>query len=119
MKLHTNQTNREEAHAVLRGLPESRAEWLCSESRAARMIARHASGAACVPSCVWRGEWELKLSGGALHFSFWSDAGLTMWRVAGWERAGKKVVVAATRRGGAERATLELVPRLTGLVPAQ
>jgi hypothetical protein len=107
MKHLTTQPDREGAHAGLRDLLGSRAEWLCSEERTSRGGGRAAGATACVR----RGEWELRLAGGALHFSFWSDAGLSVWRVAGWELAGDKLTLAVTRRGGAERARLELVPR--------
>jgi hypothetical protein len=108
MRRLTNQSDREEAHASLRGLLEARAEWLCSEERLTRGAA---PGVLRPPACVRRGEWELRLAGDALHFSFWSDAGSRAWRVAGWESAGDKLLLAVTRRGGAERALLELVPR--------
>ncbi|HLL74361.1 MAG TPA: hypothetical protein VK421_03790, partial [Pyrinomonadaceae bacterium] len=107
MKLLTNQRDREEAHEILRERLEARAEWLCSEER----LSRAATRVMRAPVSVRRGEWELRLACGALHFSFWSDAGLSVWRVAGCESAGDRLVLAVTRRGGAERARLELVPR--------
>lgn len=118
MRLLTNQSDREEAHASLRELLESRAEWLCSEALVSRGAARVQPNMMRAPACVRRGEWELRLAGGALHFSFWSDAGLRVWRVAGWEVDGGKLLLAVTRRGGAERARLELVPRATALEAA-
>jgi hypothetical protein len=111
MKLLTNQSDREEAYASLRELLEARAEWLCSEERPSREAARLPAVGMRAAVCVRRGEWELRLAGGALHFSFWSDAGARVWRVAGWESAGDKLLLAVTRRGGGERARLELVPR--------
>ena len=119
MKLLTNQSDREEAHASLCELLEARAEWLCSEERLPRGAARVAAGLMRAPACVRRGEWELRLAGGALHFSFWSDAGLRVWRVAGWDVAGDKIMFAVTRRGGAERARLELVPRASAREAAE
>jgi len=58
-----------------------------------------------------RGEWELRAAAGGLVFSYWGLAGACVWRVAGWEVCGAKLVLEATRRMGAERARLELVPR--------
>ncbi|HEU4596950.1 MAG TPA: hypothetical protein VFS10_17585 [Pyrinomonadaceae bacterium] len=58
-----------------------------------------------------RGEWELSAARGSLLLSFWGEAGARTWRVAAWAREGEKVLLEATRRAGAERARLELVPR--------
>ena len=111
MKLLTNQSDREEASASLRELLEARGEWLCAEDRSSREAARAPANLTRAPVCVRRGEWELRLANGALHFSFWSGAGSRVWRVAGWKSEGDKLVLAVTRRGGAERARLELVAR--------
>src|SRR5919206_5145396 len=116
MKLLTNQRDREEANASLRGLLEARAEWFCSEGRGPREEARVRPR---VSACVRRGEWELRLANGALHFSFWSDAGSSAWRVTGWEEANGKLLLAVARRGGAERARLELVPRASAREAAE
>src|SRR2546423_1302664 len=58
-----------------------------------------------------RGEWELRAAPGALLFSYWGESGSRVWRVAAWEREGERLFLDASRRAGAERARLELVPR--------
>ncbi len=88
----------EDARRQLSELLDARGAWFC--------LARE-DGAA---NELRRGEWELSVSSGALRFSFWGDAGARTWRIAGWEKCGEKLRLDSTRRMGAERATLELVP---------
>jgi len=57
------------------------------------------------------GEWELTTAAGALLLSYWGEAGPRLWRVEGWGLRGEGLLLEASRRTGAERATLELVPR--------
>src|SRR2546429_933697 len=73
-------------------------------------------------------EWFLKQDGGAplalnstefdfsiahrrLIFSSWTETGSRTWRVTAWSWTGEKLLMEASRRMGAEVATLELVPR--------
>src|SRR5690242_15346553 len=58
-----------------------------------------------------RGEWEVHVRSGALLFSYWGDAGGRIWRIASWRLDGERLTLEASRRMGAERARLELVPR--------
>jgi hypothetical protein len=118
MKFLTTQTEREEARLRLCELLESRGEWFCAEVRDARGADASRRTDASRSAITTRGaitlragEWELRASGGALHFSYWADAGMCAWRVAAWEWAGGKLRLRVTRRMGAERAVLELVPR--------
>ncbi|HEX8635321.1 MAG TPA: hypothetical protein VF703_14330 [Pyrinomonadaceae bacterium] len=100
MNVLTSLDDREEARRRLAEILEARVEWFCAETR---------EGAG-VP--LGRGEWELMSSHGALYFSYRNERGLArVWRVAGWDWAGERLRLDATRRMGAERATLELVPR--------
>jgi hypothetical protein len=109
MKLLTNQTDREEARLRLRKLLASRGEWFCAEveTRGARRTV--ASSRATVS--LRTGEWDVRSSNGALHFACWTDAGARVWRIEAWEWSGAKLILRVARRMGAERATLELVPR--------
>jgi hypothetical protein len=112
MKLLTTHGEREEARLRLCELLESRGEWFCAESAGARGAdASRRADASRATICLRAGEWELRASNGALHFSYWADAGARVWRVAAWEWAGGKLLLRVTRRAGAERAVLELVPR--------
>ena len=119
MKYLTNPAQLEEASARLRELLASRGGWRCAESsekvsKRAR-AGRDASVAGVVganePVTLRAGEWDVSAAGGALHFLFADGAGWRAWRVAGWEWADGKLTLSVSRRAGAERATLELVPR--------
>ncbi|HEX5706470.1 MAG TPA: hypothetical protein VFX96_04205 [Pyrinomonadaceae bacterium] len=79
-------------------LLDSAGEWFCAEGGARRVSLR-------------RGEWEVRVAGGALRLSYWGEVGLRVWRVKAWEWTGARLLVEATRRAGALRATLELTPR--------
>src|SRR5918998_1249473 len=100
MKVLTNPDEREDARRRLTELLDSRVEWFCAESREA----------AC--TALGRGQWEIEAAHGALHFSYRTERGAQrVWRVEGWEWTGERLRLRATRRMGAERALLELVPR--------
>ena len=74
-------------------------EWFLREGRAGRRVELRA------------GEWELKTNARSLVFSYWGEAGVRAWRVNAWAFDGDTLLLEATRRVGAERALLELVPR--------
>ena len=84
---------------TLAALLDARGEWLCAERR----------DGATVP--LRRGEWELTTRGRRAHFAYWTERGVRVWRLLGWARAGAGLRLMVARRMGAERATLELVPR--------
>jgi hypothetical protein len=56
-------------------------------------------------------EFEFSASHGRLIFSSWTESGSRSWRVGSWNWNGEKLVCEATRRMGAEQATIELIPR--------
>jgi len=89
----------EDARRRLTCLLEARALWLLRERRDRRAVE------------LRRGEWELRVAGGALAFSYPGEAGARTWRVKGWGAEGEVLVLEASRRMGAERARLRLVPR--------
>jgi hypothetical protein len=100
MKVLTHPGEREEARRRITSILDARGEWFCAETREG----------ASVP--LGRDEWEIVSAHDALHFSYRTERGaLRMWRVAGWEWTGERLRLSATRRMGAERALLELVPR--------
>jgi hypothetical protein len=63
------------------------------------------------PTEIRRHEFEFLEAHGRLIFSCWTEAGSRSWRVNSWKWTGEKLSVVATRRMGAETATIELVPR--------
>ncbi|HEX8455834.1 MAG TPA: hypothetical protein VF656_00790 [Pyrinomonadaceae bacterium] len=102
MKRLTTLDERVDAARRLAEILDARVEWFCMG----------APDEESVP--VGRGEWELKAAHGALHFSYRTKRGhARVWRVEGWEWTGERLRLEATRRAGAERAVLELVPRAT------
>lgn len=100
MKVITNPDEREEARRRIASILDARGEWFCAETREG----------ASVP--LGRDEWEIETEHEALHFSYRTERGaLRVWRVVGWEWTGACLRLNATRRMGAERIVLELVPR--------
>ncbi|HLL72025.1 MAG TPA: hypothetical protein VK363_11360 [Pyrinomonadaceae bacterium] len=100
MKVLTNPDEREDARRRLVELLDSRIEWFCAEARESARVS------------LGRGEWEIETAHGALRFSYRTERGAErVWRVEGWEWTGERLRLSATRRMGAERALLELVPR--------
>ncbi|MBC7911652.1 MAG: hypothetical protein H7Y30_14190, partial [Pyrinomonadaceae bacterium] len=72
------------------------------------IYARDGSGRA---SALRKSEIDFSIAQGRLMFSCLSDEGHAVWHVTGWEWTGEKLLLEATRRMGAERAQLELIPR--------
>lgn len=56
-------------------------------------------------------EFELSAAHGRLILSSWTQTGSRTWRVANWNWTGEKLTLHATRRMGAEKATIDLIPR--------
>jgi len=56
-------------------------------------------------------EFDFSVDHRRLIFSSWTETGSRSWRIAAWSWTGEKLVLEASRRMGAEVATLELVPR--------
>ena len=62
------------------------------------------------PLNVNRDEFDFSVAHVRLIFSCWTETGSVMWHVRGWSWTGEKLVLQASRRMGAEIATLELIP---------
>jgi hypothetical protein len=58
-----------------------------------------------------KSECDFRILQGRLIFSCWSEQGAIAWRIVSWEWTGEKLLLEASRRMGAERARLELIPR--------
>jgi hypothetical protein len=56
-------------------------------------------------------ELDLSAAHGRLLFSSWTETGSQTWRIAAWDWSGEKLSLEASRRFGAEKAIVELVPR--------
>jgi hypothetical protein len=98
----TNENTCKKACARIRELIAAHGEWLYAQSNS-----RHA-GASLRGS-----DFDFRVSHGRLIFSCWTDAGLAVWRIKGWEWTGEKLLLEGARRAGAENALLELIPRVS------
>ena len=56
-------------------------------------------------------EFEFSVSSGRLIFSCWTQKGSRVWRASDWQWSGDKLSLQASRRMGAEKVTIELIPR--------
>jgi hypothetical protein len=100
LKHLTNADETADASRRLHELIEAHGEWLFS-----------APGEGVAFTALRRSEIDLCVAQGRLIFSCWTEKGVRSWRVRAWEWTGAKLLLEATRRAGAERALIELVPR--------
>ena len=63
------------------------------------------------PLALGRDEFDFSVAHRRLIFSCWTESGSRSWHVKAWSSTGDKLILKASRRMGAEVATLELVPR--------
>ena len=63
------------------------------------------------PLPLARDEFDLSIAHRRLIFSSWTEKGSRSWHIRAWSGTDDKLVLKASRRMGAELATLELVPR--------
>jgi len=79
-------------------LIDAHSAWFVSENEGTPIEIRH-------------DELEFYSSHRRLIFSSWTETGTRTWRITGWKWTGERLSLAATRRMGAEAATINLVPR--------
>jgi hypothetical protein len=58
-----------------------------------------------------RSELDINISLNRLILSCWTDKGARSWRIRGWSWNGEKLELQASRRMGAERPVIQLIPR--------
>ena len=63
------------------------------------------------PLALANNEFDFSIAHRRLIFTSWTEAGSRSWRITAWEWTGEKLLLGASRRMGADVATLELVPR--------
>ena len=56
-------------------------------------------------------ELEVFVANGRLLLGCWTEKGTRSWKIFSWEWSGEKLTLAASRRMGADRPVIELVPR--------
>ena len=88
----------EAARAKIAELFAAHAEWFCTLGGAGSQALR-------------RSELEVAADHGRLILTMWTEQGSRSWKVFAWEWSGEKLTLRASRRMGAERPLIELVPR--------
>jgi hypothetical protein len=88
----------EAARAQIAELLATHAEWFCTLSGGDAQALR-------------RSELDISVACGRLILTSWTEKGSRAWKVFDWELAGDKLTLRASRRMGAERPLIELVPR--------
>src|SRR5258708_4088209 len=63
------------------------------------------------PLAIACNEFNFSIDYRRLIFSSWTETGSRSWRITAWRWTGERLVLEASRRMGAEKSTLELVPR--------
>ncbi|HSP62324.1 MAG TPA: hypothetical protein VLQ90_05010 [Pyrinomonadaceae bacterium] len=63
------------------------------------------------PLALANSEFDFSIAHRRLIFTSWTETGSRSWRITAWEWTGEKLLLEASRRMGADVATLELVPR--------
>lgn len=96
---HLSPSSLSRAEKQIRNILESRGEWFCL------------AGDARIPSALRRGELDVWVSQSSLIFFCIANEGIRFWRVLDYDWTEEKLVLNVSRRGGAERTRLELVPR--------
>ncbi|HXD29639.1 MAG TPA: hypothetical protein VN643_00890 [Pyrinomonadaceae bacterium] len=86
------------ASKMIRELIASHAEWFLTQSENNTEAIR-------------REELDLSVAQGRLILSSWTEKGTRSWKIAACELAGDKLLLKTSRRMGAERSMLELIPR--------
>jgi hypothetical protein len=88
----------EAARSKITELLAAHAEWFCTLSHGdARALSRR--------------ELDVAVAYGRLILSNWTEQGSRSWKIFAWEWTGEKLLLQASRRMGAERPLIELVPR--------
>ncbi len=88
----------EAARSKIADLLTSHAEWFCTLNGGDSQALR-------------RSELDIAVAYGRLVLTSWTEKGSRAWKIFDWELAGEKLTLRASRRMGAERPVIELVPR--------
>ena len=94
----TDATHAAAARDLIKEYFDEHIEWFCTWSDGNAQAVR-------------RNELAIELVQGRLVFSCWTERGTWTWRVSGWDWFGDKLLLEASRRMGAERPIIEIIPR--------
>ncbi|HEY6802173.1 MAG TPA: hypothetical protein VI306_01220 [Pyrinomonadaceae bacterium] len=101
-------TTAQEVDSACRRITEllsSYLEWFCTQNKTEAYALR-------------RNEIDIAVLQERLIFSCWTEKGNKSWRVHGWQWDGQALTLQASRRMGAEKPLIELVPRASAKVIA-
>jgi hypothetical protein len=88
----------EAARIKISALLRDHAEWFCTPGKGESQALR-------------RNEIDIRVSQQRLVLSCWTDKGSRSWRILGWHWNGQILTLQASRKMGAERPLIELIPR--------
>ena len=98
----------EAARQQISALFNKHAEWFCTAGIAGRGETY----------ALRRNEMDISVAHERLVLSCWTEKGSRSWRILGWEWNGQMLLLQASRRMGAERSLIELVPRASATAVA-
>jgi hypothetical protein len=93
----------EAARSRIAELLAAHAEWFCTLSDGNTQAAK--------TEALGRSELDVAIAHGRVILTSWTEKGSRSWKIFSWEWTGQKLLLQASRRMGAERPLLELVPR--------
>jgi len=95
----------EAARIKISALLREHAEWFCTPGKGETQALR-------------RSEIDIRVSQQRLVLSCWTEKGSRSWRILGWHWNGEILTLQASRKMGAERPLIELIPRASALAVA-
>lgn len=86
-----------------------------ARSKIAELLAAHAEWFCTLKDgdthALRRSELDIAVAHGRVILTSWTEKGSRSWKIFSWEWTGEKLLLQASRRMGAERPLIELVPR--------
>jgi hypothetical protein len=95
----------EAARSKIAELLTAYAEWFCTLSNGNTQAGK--------TEALDRSELDIAIAHGRVILTSWTERGSRSWKIFAWEWTGEKLMLQASRRMGAERPLIELVPRAT------
>ena len=93
----------EAARSKIAELLAAHAEWFCTLGDGNTQAGK--------TEALGRSELDIAVAHGRVILTSWTEKGSRSWRIFAWEWTGEKLMLQASRRMGAERPLIELVPR--------
>lgn len=93
----------EAARSKIAELLATHAEWFCTVNEGNTQAGK--------TEALSRSELDIAVAHGRLILTSWTEKGSRSWKIFAWEWKDEKLILQASRRLGAERPVIELVPR--------